>query len=181
VAKYKYWTGIRHDNSERPPPIGVPETFYAQALRQFDDTHARSIWCPHMRVKVGGSNPPPEGWWFSASVRLAVQFADYGFPPASSDVTDNDPSMLGFIDLKPTFVNEDTLGGYVISWDGPAEGLDLHGPRKGTQAANLPYVFGSMWLFDHHGVWANAGAWDIKYSITCAARVLWESSLPTPP
>lgn len=175
---YRYWTSMRifTTSNAQMPPAEVP-TYQSLAVRSDTDTAMRSIWWAEVSYRCSNPDGALEGWWSAAWARLVINFDPLG-SVEPSDISEDNPATMGFADLQPRYVATPTAGHYVVQWESPPQGLDLHGARAGYGDGTKPGVLASMFLFDQNGVWGGSADPTAQRRLRIAGRVLWATDIP---
>lgn len=180
MALYRYWTGgVLWTTANDQMPIGSTVTIPVSASRGTDDTVLRAIAFAQVTYRSKGTNALIEGWWSAADVRLVLTHDKAGTRDPL-DIDGEDPRILGWANLDPSYYATQTANHYVTTFKGPPAGLDVHGERKGGEAEILPAVLGTLFYYDQNGVFAGVTEPTGERRARLGLRVLWGTDVPPP-
>jgi hypothetical protein len=181
VAKLHYWTNFRADDDDETSLSTVtPLVVLSQATRDKADTLLRVIYWAKLVATVGTAVLPNLDWIAGAFVDYLL-FFDTESDGHAVNLDDQDPHTYGFSRLNHSVWTTPTTNKYVVSFQGPAVGINLEGSRKGYSAVNKPSLSVQRWVSDNHGVFDNFAGYSIQFTSRVAGRALWASDLPAPP
>lgn len=172
---FYYWTTLTsEDDDETSLSTLSPLVNLSAATQKPDDTFIRAIMWPSLGVTVGPTSLPPLDWLAAACVDYLYYFDSVQlFTPVN--LTDENPLTIGFQRLNLTVRPGTAANTYEALWQGPPQGLNLEGKRKGFDASILPAFSAQRWVSDNHGVWDNFAHYGATFSSRCIGRVLWFS------
>jgi hypothetical protein len=180
VAKLHYWTHLfQDDDDETSLSTAVPLVTLSSAVRSKDDTFLRAVVWAEVSATVGTASLPNLDWLAGSTVDM-LYFFDTESDGHAVNLIDDDPYTLGFQRLNQTMWLTNTANKYTVLWQGPPQGLNLEGARKGYSAANLPSFSAQRWVSDNRGVFDNFAGFSVLFSSRLAGRILWASDLPAP-
>jgi hypothetical protein len=175
MARNHYWTPVRLATGTAAWVFNPANTVQTPALRDPTDSFVRAIF--HARISMSSlttPNPTPVGWSLQARVRLMINW-DPTAAGSPDDVTGPDNAILGFCDLQPAYYPNAVVGGTVIDWMTPPEGVDVHGQRRGN-GTDMPQVLSSIYTYDANGVFLDPlHTYSTTQTQTITGRILWAS------
>jgi hypothetical protein len=175
LRPHYYWNEIRTDTTSNSQiPAIAPYVSESRALRNADDEYVRSVWSAQMSMTSDGTNTT-YGWWAQATVRLVISW-DPQHLLDPSDVGDNDPLTLGFMELFPQRVQLDASPHYTVVWTPHARNLILQTPRVGLGEGVNPSVLASMWYYSQYAGFSSSFESSSIRRLRITGRVLWASS-----
>lgn len=180
MAKFKYWTTIdQADDDEVSIDTTTPLVTLSPARRRPDDTLKRFIIWPKLTATVGTASLPNLDWIAGATVDWLF-FFDVASSSAAVNILDENPLTCGFTRLNHSMWLTPTANKYVVTWQGPPEGVDIDTSRKGIGGGNIPALSAQRWVSDNHGVFDNFAGFSVLFSSRLMGRVLWESDDSSP-
>lgn len=180
MVKQHYWVPFgAEDDDEVSMDPGTPLVTLATATRAIDDTAIRAVFWHELVATVGTASLPNVDWVAGAAVDYLV-FFDTESDSHAVNITDADPYTMGFSRANKLIWTTTTTNKYQVLFQGPAQGVNLEGQRKGYSASNLPSVSFQRWVSDNYGVFFNAAHYSVLFTSRVVGRVLWASDLPAP-
>jgi len=181
VSKLHYWTYLEGlDDAETSLSTVAPLVTLSSATRSIHDTFTRAVVWTYLVASVSGTTPPAWQWLQGATVDWLF-FFDTESDGHAVNITDNDPYTLGFSRCNLTVQPNSTANRYNACWQGPVQGINLEGQRKGYSAVNLPAFSAQRWVSDNNGVFDNFAHFGVTFSSRVVGRVLWSTDVPPAP
>jgi hypothetical protein len=181
MAKEHYWTTLRQtDDHETSLSTLTPLVTHTAATRSPDDTLIRVVAWMSCVAAVTGTSPPPAYWLEGASVHYLFEFDTFG-SDSPVNIDDESPFTVGFCRLDMSVHQSSTAGQYQVLWQGPVEGLNLEGQRKGYGVSTFPTLNVQRWVEDNNGVFNNFAGYGVTFGSRVVGRALWASDLPASP
>ena len=181
MAKSHYWVNFgSSDYLETSMSTASPLVTLATATRDIADTLLRFVYWTRLVASVSSTSPPPWYWLHAATVDW-LSFFDTESDSHAVNFTDNDPHQMGWSRDAVSVYQTSTAGRYQVIFQGPAEGINLEGSRKGYSVSNLPSLSVQRWLTDDNGVFDNFASYGVTFTSLLTGRALWSSDLPAPP
>lgn len=180
MGKFHYWTPINQaDDDETSIDTTTPLVTLTPATRQPDDTLLRFIVWPKLVATVGTASLPNLDWIAGATVDWLF-FFDVASSSIPVNINDDNPLTCGFTRLNHSVWTTPTANKYVVSWQGPASGVNVHVARKGIGGSDIPALSSQRWVSDNHGVFDNFAGFSVLFSSRLIGRALWASDASSP-
>lgn len=180
MAKFHYWTTIdQADDDEASIDTTSPLITLSPARREPDDTLLRFIVWPKLTATVGTASLPNLDWIAGATVDWLF-FFDVASSSTPVNILDENPLTCGFTRLNHSMWTLNATNKYIVTWQGPPEGVNIEAARKGIGGSNIPALSAQRWVSDNHGVFDNFAGFSVLFSSRLIGRALWASDASSP-